>query len=416
MSRSRSAVALEVDGRAPRRRAARARRARRRARRGGAPPRRRRRGCARAGSRPRRARPARAPRSPRPRCRARSRRACRRGRRRGAAPPATRAPRSRAPSAARASPRPSRRPTGPGAGRARRRTPRRARARGGEQVACRGPARSRTRCRAGGRGTPRGGRPPAPTATSAGRSGRPSRVPGERDRRPHRPHGEADLARRAGARLQAQVEPCARFHPGSSARCGPRPVASTPSSQPRVSSSSAKRPVPADLHDVAEGVGRHARLGPAPGAGARARGSCSATLVCSFGSRREVEVELVVVGAEAADVLVALGAHAVGHEAAVADLGERRARRLAAPSARCSGRPAEIGARAARPSPRARSAPRRGPAPARATRVPAPRLPGNFTTSGTRISSSKRLRPWSQRPWSRNSSPWSARKTTSASS
>ena len=44
----------------------------------------------------------------------------------------------------------------------------------------------------------------------------------------------------------------------------------------------------------------------------------------------QVEQQLVVVGAEAADVLLVLRAHAVGHEAAVADLGERRTRRLVA--------------------------------------------------------------------------------------
>ena len=116
--------------------------------------------------------------------------------------------------------------------------------RGGRRTGrCRGRRRSRTRCRAGGRGRSRAAgarahrdvrRPQGPPVARAS----------QRDRDPHRAHGEADLARRAGrgCRLSSSQRP---FPPRLERSPGPRPVASTPSSQPRVSSLSAKRPAPA---------------------------------------------------------------------------------------------------------------------------------------------------------------------------
>ena len=230
--------------------------------------------------------------------------------------------------------------------------------------------------------------------------------------------GEADLARRARrAAARAELEPAAVAPDGpalvrAEARSSRRPRASPASRRLQREAAGAR-----DLRRRSGTGSATCRPRPAPRAAARAAGSRPATLVVLLRVLREVEVQLVVVRAEAADVLVALGAHAVGDEAAVADLGERRARLRRRPrAARWSGRPPRSAGSGQARAPRAPSAARRRPGPARRRAVPAPRLPGNFTTSGTWISSSKRLRPCSHRPWSRNSSPWSARNTTSASS
>ena len=116
----------------------------------------------------------------------------------------------------------------------------------------------------------------------------------------------------------------------------------------RAAASARRRPGPRSARCGGTGSGTMAASTPAFSRRTRSR-FCSMRFAFSFGSCTQVEVQLVLLGAEAPDVLVRAGAHAVGHEAAVADLGDRRRLgRAARASTACSGRPGDHGRRRAR--------------------------------------------------------------------
>jgi hypothetical protein len=101
----------------------------------------------------------------------------------------------------------------------------------------------------------------------------------------------------------------------------------------------------------------------------------------------QVEEQLVVVGAEAPDELLLLGAHAVRHEAAVADLRERRPRRLAVLERALQRAADEVGGSGA-PIASSSVGITSTPCTWRSMRAPRPWPPGSLSTSGMRISSS----------------------------
>ena len=152
-----------------------------------------------------------------------------------------------------------------------------------------------------------------------GRSQRPAVArPLEDDRRSPRTHGERDLAGLPGPGPRVEREPPPVFvHPGALVRPeAPRldPLDPAPAGQgQRVLAR------PGDAEHVPERVRAHRRFGlrlqDAHALGPRVE---QARLLLRV--LHEVVVELVLLGAEAPDVLVAFGADPVGHDPAVADL------------------------------------------------------------------------------------------------
>ena len=190
-----------------------------------------------------------------------------------AGPRPTPAPRSRGPSAARASRRRAPGSSGPGAARARPGPRAASAARRGEEVDA--AVGSVSDSMSGSRkGNVRGAEGALAdrhvrAAAAAARRACPRAGHG----RPDRAHGEADLARRARRAARAAGRASVRCRPAPVRSCGPRPVASTPSIQPRVSQLQVVAARARDL-DARSGTGSApCRPRPAP-CSSRTRSGC----------------------------------------------------------------------------------------------------------------------------------------------